>query len=89
MTEYRELVIKIPNNLYANLKKIESGSLASERILDCVKDGIPLPKGHGRIGYLDNILIWLIYRGIIDKLKCGEIADVFERSTIIEKDEET
>ena len=44
-----ELVIKIPNSLYANLSKITNGSIASKRILDCVKNGIPLPKEHGRL----------------------------------------
>ena len=44
-----ELVIKIPNSLYANLSKITNGSIASKRILDCVKNGIPIPKGHGRL----------------------------------------
>lgn len=51
-----ELVIKIPNSLYANLSKIANGSIASKRILDCVKNGTPLPKGHGRIGDLDRLI---------------------------------
>ena len=42
-----ELIIDIPNSIYANLSKIANGSIASKRILDCVKNGTPLPKGHG------------------------------------------
>lgn len=42
-----ELIIDIPNSIYANLPKIVNGSIASKRILDCVKNGTPLPKGHG------------------------------------------
>jgi hypothetical protein len=41
------LVIDIPNSLYANLKKIQRGSIASKRLFDCIKEGTPLPKGHG------------------------------------------
>ena len=42
-----QIVIEIPNSIYANLPKIVNGSIASKRILDCVKNGTPLPKGHG------------------------------------------
>ena len=41
-----KIVIDIPKSLYANLPKIVNGSIASKRILDCVKNGTPLPKGH-------------------------------------------
>ena len=44
-----QIVIDIPNSLYANLAKIQRGSIASKRILDCVRQGTPLPKGHGRL----------------------------------------
>lgn len=50
-----QIVINISNSLYANLAKIEHGSIASKRILDCVKNGTPLPKGHGRLGDLDEL----------------------------------
>ena len=44
-----ELVIKIPVSLYANLSKINHETVAGKRILECVKNGTPLPKGHGRL----------------------------------------
>ena len=44
-----KMVIDIPNSIYANLPKIVNGSAASKRILDCVKNGTPLPKGHGAL----------------------------------------
>ena len=37
-----KLIIDIPNSLYANLAKIRNGSIANKRILDSVKNGIPL-----------------------------------------------
>ena len=39
-----ELIVKIPRSLYANLKTIKHGSIASSRIFECVKNGIPLSK---------------------------------------------
>ena len=49
-----EIVINIPDNY--DLSKIQNGSIASKIILDAVKNGIPLPKGHGRIGDLDKLI---------------------------------
>ena len=37
-----KLIVEVPNSLYANLSKIQRGSIASKRILDCVKNGTPL-----------------------------------------------
>ena len=37
-----KLVIEISNSLYANLKTIKHGSIASSRIFECVKNGTPL-----------------------------------------------
>ena len=51
-----QIVIDIPNSIYANLSKIANGSIASKRILDCVKNGIPLPKGHGRLIDVNDLL---------------------------------
>lgn len=34
-----KLLVDIPNGLYANLSKIQNGSIATKRILQCVKDG--------------------------------------------------
>ena len=34
-----ELVIDIPKSLYANLQKIQNGSIAAKRILECVRNG--------------------------------------------------
>ena len=38
-----KLLIEIPNSLYANLSKIQRGSVASKRVLDCVRNGQKLP----------------------------------------------
>ena len=49
-----ELVISIPKNY--DLSKIQNGSIASKIILNAVKNGIQLPKGHGNlIDYYDAV----------------------------------
>lgn len=44
-----QIVIDIPRSLYANLSKIKHETIAGKRVLECVKNGTPLPKGHGRL----------------------------------------
>lgn len=44
-----KIVIDIPNELYANLKKIQNGSIACSRILKLVQNGIPFEKGENCI----------------------------------------
>ena len=83
-----QIVINIPNSLYANLKTIKHGSIASSRILECVKNGTPLPKSHGRLIDADKLLN---SNGIIaDSRKCHYIPmlDVYDAPTIIEADKE-
>ena len=88
-----QIIIDVPNSLYNHITtNIEPNRQADDMLnvlISSIVDGTPLPKGHGRIGDLDQILMWLIYKkGIIDKLKCGEIAPVFKDATIIGADEE-
>lgn len=35
-----QIVIDIPKSLYANLQKIQNGSIAAKRILECVRNGM-------------------------------------------------
>lgn len=51
-----QLVIEISDGLYNNLGTIKNGSIASKIILDCVRKGQVLPKGHGRIADVDKML---------------------------------
>lgn len=69
-----QLVIDIPNSIYANLPKIVNGSIASKRILDCVKNGTPLPKGHGRLVDADKLKMEL-ERGI----RAGNYEEGYEK----------
>lgn len=71
-----QLVIEISDGLYNNLDTIKNGSIASKIILDCVRKGQVLPKGHGRLIDVDEIPIDCDYY------------DVDNAQTIIEADKE-
>lgn len=81
-----KIVIDIPKSLYANLPKIVNGSIASKRILDCVKNGTPLPKGHGRLGDLDALEDYIKIDA--DEWDRYALAYVENAPTIIEADKE-
>ena len=49
-----EVVIRIPEEEYAFCKE-QWDTECSDILMIAVKYGIPLPKGHGRLGDLDNI----------------------------------
>ena len=42
-----QIIIDIPNDY--DINKIQNGSVASKIILNAVKNGTILPKGHGRL----------------------------------------
>lgn len=48
-----KIVIDIPNY---NLNNIQNGSIACGQILKAVKNGTPLPKGHGELIDKDVVL---------------------------------
>ena len=50
-----QLVIEISDGLYNNLDEIKNGSIASKIILNCVRKGQILPKGHGRLIDVDAL----------------------------------
>ena len=53
-----ELVIKIPERIHYGIEKgiTVNGNQASQILIDVVKNGTPLPKGHGRLGDLDKLI---------------------------------
>ena len=82
------IVIKIPDNY--DLSKIQNGSIASKIILNAVKNGTPLPKGHGEL-----VDIRPLMRGLYEEICVGELtyttSEVYkmlenEAPTIIEAD---
>lgn len=55
-----KIVIDIPQKAYETLKaEKEIDWLGAEYILDCIKNGIPLPKNHGRLIDADDFIAML------------------------------
>lgn len=51
-----ELVIKISEKVYNALTHIEfDANLVADEMKKSIENGIPLPKGHGRLGDLDEL----------------------------------
>lgn len=51
-----ELIIKIPEDIYKDI--IENGFIYDEDneiVTDVIKNGTPLPKGHSRLVYADDV----------------------------------
>lgn len=94
-----QIVIDIPEEYYKIRESIENGSIESKMILNSLKNGIPLPKGHGRLidGNLlkKNICKWL-RPSKPDENEMVEVADIAvstiaeieEQTTIVEADKE-
>ena len=70
-----KLVINIPDY---NLNDIQNGSIACGQILKAVKNGTPLPKGHGRLIDADDVDNHII--GSVDLRGCPTIVEADKES---------
>lgn len=80
---YVELVIKIPDKCKELLDNpnAQIDWLDAEHIIDCVRNGTPLPKGHGRLIDTNEITAF-------GELECNghNVESLDEFTTIIEAD---
>lgn len=83
-----QLVIEISDGLYNNLGTIKNGSIASKIILDCVRKGQVLPKGHGALKDADklNDYFWDNRSRLFHSSDCRVAID--KADTIIEADKD-
>lgn len=85
-----ELVIKIPERIHYGIEKgiTVNGSKASQILIDAVKNGTPLPKGHGDL--VDTTYFEHYLRDTyIDSVSFKRAISAMKRlSTIIEADKE-
>lgn len=78
----REIVIKIPDSIYQKVNDGEADEFTSAYVVGAVSDGIPLPKGHGRLIDADDL--WDAYQDLdYDFYEAMDVA-----KTILEADEE-
>ena len=84
-----ELVIKIPEEMYEQIKD----GYVPLGISKYLMNGIPLPKGHGRIGDLSKIYVKLNeaqIEGAVEYKGLGKAKQIVsDAPTIIEADEES
>lgn len=81
-----QIVINISEQVYNNICVI--ADIDGSPALKAIKNGTVLPKGHGRLKDIDQILDKLLYMGYMDEQK-SEIEDVIELLPIlIEADKE-
>ena len=51
-----EVVIRLPQNLYLDVKNGHASNIQRERVIELVKNSTVLPEGHGRLVDADAIL---------------------------------
>lgn len=51
-----EVVIRLPQNLYLDVKNGHASNIQRERVIEQVKNGTVLPEGHGRLCDIDAAL---------------------------------
>lgn len=92
-----EIVINIPDRIHyaIELGITVNGSDASQMLIDAVKNGTPLPKGHGRLidadktKLLSDLFCYTKYTGI-DEAPYEDATKALEyATTIIEADKES
>lgn len=76
-----ELVIKIPKEYYKAITKIPNHQCTADMLI--IKNGIPLPKGHGALKDTDKII-----SDGISKVFCDWYDEIKYADTIIEADKE-
>ena len=74
-----ELVIKIPESIWVAIQNGEYCGILDDRTYNAIKNGTPLPKGHGRL--IDADALWK--KWVFDAIGKQEIDDA---PTIIEAD---
>lgn len=85
-----ELVIKIPEEMYKWVNDINKffDDYGTSDFIDLVKNGMPLPKGHGRIGDLDALRDEVSSWGMNDYEPSDFIDVIDQADTIIGADED-
>ena len=67
-----KIVIDIPES-YLNIQSISVSHFVINKVWDAVKEGTPLPKGHGRLGDLDAL-----EKEIVNGIKAGNYEEGYE-----------
>ncbi len=84
-----KIIIDIPEELIKNINDADDENYESviswyDITLYCaIKSGLPLPAEHGNLVDINDVATALIYSGICDSAKCGEVKEVLSKIPII------
>ena len=89
-----KLIIDIPEEEYNRIKEWEDnvkGYQTSLVLYRAVRNGILLPKGHGRLVDENYVIAELVYRKnlLADNVTCGQVTEIFNSAAVIDADKET
>ena len=84
-----ELVIKMAQESYSNIKIGCTQRVSNGEMIEAIKNGTPLPKGHGKIGDLDVLREEVSSWGMNDYEPSDFIDVIDQADTIIEADKES
>lgn len=80
-----QVVINMPEDVY-NYIKANGARIPYYKLTDAIKNGTPLPKGHGRLGDLDALRKEVSSWGMNDYEPSDFIDEIDRADTIIESD---
>ena len=90
-----KLVIDIPENVYDWIKQewVDNPEFDSvlNQVMRAILNGVPLPKGHGRLVDENHVIAELVYRKnlLADNVKCGQVTEIFNNAAVIDADKES
>lgn len=89
-----ELVIDIHEEEYNRIKEWEdniTGYQTSLVLYRAVRNGTPLPKGHGRLVDENYVIAELVYRKnlLADNVTCGQVTKIFNSAVVVDADKES
>ena len=97
-----EIVIKVPEKIYKSIRDNEYCGIIDSEMYNAIANGIPLPKGHGRLidadkfkKYLqesmaDNAQLFKTqkYKALAEMVTKGICKDIDEAHVVVEADKE-
>lgn len=88
-----QIVISISDSLYDRLIDMDidsdTCSFNESALVESIKNGTPLPKGHGKLVDVKQVIMALVYRHLLkDDVTCGDVTKILNMATIIEADKE-
>ena len=84
------IVIDIPENSWEEIRHTATTDPDSMNWYERkISEGKPLPKGHGKLVDVKQVVMALVYRHLLkDNVTCGDVKRILDMATLIEADKE-